>query len=71
MAKYHSQQMRAVVVFGHATIVNARRQYFGLPFMKLLRMEYPEVVVLYVHGDGHTFDVNRPDVHNPNLYQLE
>lgn len=71
MAKYQPQGMRALVVFAHATMTSSRRQYFGDPFMALLRQEYPDIKALYVHGDGHNFEVVQIDANNPNLIQLE
>ena len=71
MAEYQPQGMRAVVIFAHATMTSSRRWYFGNPFMSLLRREYPDVIALYIHGDGHNFEINQPDSDNPNLNQLE
>ncbi|KAL9187702.1 hypothetical protein ACHAXT_006080 [Thalassiosira profunda] len=71
LAKYASEGMRALVVFAHATMTSSRRQYFGDPFMALLREEYPEIKALYVHGDGYNFESVQTDPGNPNLIQLE
>ena len=70
MAKYYSQGMRAVVVFAHASMVSTRSQYFGTPFMNLLKQKYSSVKALYLHGDGHNFRNYRTD-NNLNLFNVE
>eukprot|EP00578_Thalassiosira_sp_NH16_P000352 CAMPEP_0181138278 /NCGR_PEP_ID=MMETSP1071-20121207/34160_1 /TAXON_ID=35127 /ORGANISM="Thalassiosira sp., Strain NH16" /LENGTH=367 /DNA_ID=CAMNT_0023225101 /DNA_START=46 /DNA_END=1145 /DNA_ORIENTATION=- len=67
MARRHAEGMR----FAHASIRSKRRQYFGNPFMRLLREKYPDISVLYIHGDGHNFHTYQPDTKNPNLACLE
>ncbi|KAL3788689.1 hypothetical protein HJC23_001888 [Cyclotella cryptica] len=71
MSKYYLKGMRAMVVFAHAAMTGVRHVYFGVPFMKLLRKQYPDIAVLYLHGDGHNFGVISPDPKNPNLMSLE
>lgn len=39
--------------------------------MSLLREQYPDIVALYIHGDGHNFETYQPDYDNPNLFSLE
>ncbi|KAL3796259.1 hypothetical protein HJC23_008579 [Cyclotella cryptica] len=70
MAKYASQGMRTLVVFAHAPMTGARQAYFGDPFKQLLLDEYPLLLVLYSHGDGHTYSFQR-DYYNSNLYDLQ
>lgn len=71
LARHVSRGMRAMVIFAHASMTSSRRQYFGDPFMRLMRDQYPGIKALYVHGDGHDFELYRPDNSNPNLYALE
>ena len=71
IARHNNTDLRAIVVFAHATMTSQRRRYFGDPFMRLLREEYPNITAIYVHGDGHNFQTNQPDPNNPNLTDLE
>jgi len=71
MAYYSSRGMRTVVVFAHAHMEAAREEYFGAPFMRLLRNSYPNVLALYFHGDGHEFEVGYVDSNNRNLIQVQ
>ena len=71
LAKYISQGMRVIVIFAHASMNSSRWQYFGDPFMTLMREEYPYIKAMYIHGDGHYFKTYQPDGNNPNLSALE
>jgi len=71
MEKYAQQDMRSLVVFAQAPMSGARWEYFGQPFQTLLRNNYPDMLVLYAHGDGHEFNLDRIDKYNANLYDLE
>lgn len=72
METYQPQGMRAIVIFAHAHMTSSRRQYFGNPFMSLMKAPlYQNIKALYIHGDGHNFEIVNPDTNNPNLIQLE
>lgn len=71
MATFSSQGMRAVVIFAHASMGAARNTHFGNPFKSLLRDQYADTKVLYIHGDGHDFHTYQPDGRNSNLMSLE
>ena len=68
--KYISQGMRAIVIFAHAHMTSTRREYFGKPFMSLMR-NHRDIKAIYIHGDGHNFEISTPDLNNSNLVQLE
>eukprot|EP00804_Cyclotella_cryptica_P023840 CCRYP_018128-RA/>CCRYP_018128-RA protein AED:0.04 eAED:0.04 QI:874/1/1/1/1/1/3/451/571 len=71
METYAQLDMRSLVVFAHAPMSGARWEYFGQPFQSFLRDNYPDILVLYAHGDGHKFNLERIDKYNANLYDLE
>lgn len=71
MEQYAEQDMKTLIVLAHAPMSWARWEYFGMPFQALLRDSYPDILVIYAHGDGHEFNLDRIDRYNPNLYQLE
>ena len=71
MEKYAEEDMRTLVILAHAPMSGARWEYFGRPFQALLQDSYPDMLVLYAHGDGHEFNLDRIDRYNPNLYQME
>ncbi|KAL3806329.1 hypothetical protein ACHAXA_008798, partial [Cyclostephanos tholiformis] len=72
MAKYLSRGMRAIVIFAQASMNGSRQQYFGTPFVNLLRTSaYSRIKALYIHGDGHDYITYSPDSSNPNLKSLQ
>eukprot|EP00804_Cyclotella_cryptica_P005252 CCRYP_021229-RA/>CCRYP_021229-RA protein AED:0.15 eAED:0.27 QI:0/1/0.33/1/1/1/3/145/565 len=71
MQKYAQQDMRSLVVFAQAPMSGARWEFFGQPFQSFLRNNFPDILVLYAHGDGHEFNLDRIDKYNANLYDLE
>jgi hypothetical protein len=72
MAKYNSKGMRAIVIFAHASMGRERQEFFGTPFVRLLKTStYSRIKALYIHGDGHDFIAYSPDVHNRNLFSLQ
>ena len=48
MEYYADRGMKTLVVFAHADMGNARSTYFGNPFQKLLRNQYPDMLVVYM-----------------------
>lgn len=55
--KNRGERLRGVVMFGHAMITGYLRPFF----MELKQIFYEAVVVvpvLYIHGDGHKFNIN-------------
>mmetsp|Transcript_13802 Transcript_13802/g.29078 ORF Transcript_13802/g.29078 Transcript_13802/m.29078 type:complete len:555 (-) Transcript_13802:239-1903(-) len=71
LEKYRPQGLRTLVIFAHAHMISAREEYFGAPFLSLIRESYPDLFVVYLHGDGHEFDVSYADTRNRNVIQIE
>lgn len=71
MAQYKSKGMRVIIIFSHANLHGARRDYFGIPFMRLMRNQYRDVLALYIHGSGHYFRTYQNSESIPNLMSLQ
>ena len=62
--------MKATVIFGHAFLRGVRRTYFGNDLFALLRDQYQDLPVMYLHGDGHSACVRYPDKENSNFVDV-
>lgn len=66
--KGRKDEVRAAVIVGHARPDGKHDAFFDRFRKQVKKFEKP---VLYLHGDGHVFDVNHPWGDYPNLWKVQ